>query len=394
MRGWILAKSLSLQLFPELQKFLYHGGLFIVSLKKFFKKYCPDFLYPFARSCYRYYFRKIIVPKIIARAEKIKPYYRDELSCLILSDREKYLLTRDKNIFIDRAVKQGWKFYQSYNRSNILVIYDDKNSKEFNYSMKFLKICGFSDKYRIITLDEFMKNSRISNDELIVPLLSEKNLTKFLSYACEKNLLYKHNIYTYNLMSIREDIQYFDVFDPVDDEIIIDAGCYDGTTAKQFLQWGGDKVKKIYSFEFDPINAAKCEENLKDLRDKVILIKKGTWDKDEILHVSTSGGGGSSVLGATKGNAEIYLTSIDSVVKDERVTFIKMDIEGAELKSLMGAKNTIIKNKPRLAICVYHKPEDICEIPEYILSLVPEYKFYLRHYTTSMGDTILYASCD
>ncbi len=71
-----------------------------------------------------------------------------------------------------------------------------------------------------------------------------------------------------------------------------------------------------------------------------------------------------------------------------------MDVEGAELKSLIGAKNTIIKNKPRLAICVYHKPEDICEIPEYILSLVPEYKFYLRHYSSINWETVLYASCD
>ena len=363
-----------------------------MGLKNFIKKYCPDFFYPFARSCYRYYFKKSIAPKIIARAEKIKPYYRDELSCLILSDRENYLLTRDENIFIDRAVKQGWKFHRSYTHSNILIIYDNNNSKERDYTVNFLQISGFSGKYRTLTLDEFMKDSRISNEELIVPLLSKKNLTKFLRYACEKNLLFKHNIYTYKLTSIREDIQYFDVFDPIDDEIIIDAGCYDGTTAKQFLQWGGDKVKKIYSFEFDPINAVKCEENLKDYSDKCTVIAKGTWDKDEILHVNASGTSGSST--GSKGNDTVYLTSIDSVVKDERVTFIKMDVEGAELKSLMGAKNTITKNKPRLAICVYHKPEDIYEIPEYLLSLVPEYKFYLRHYSSVSCETILYASCD
>ena len=70
-----------------------------------------------------------------------------------------------------------------------------------------------------------------------------------------------------------------------------------------------------------------------------------------------------------------------------------MDVEGAELKSLMGARETIIKNRPRLAICVYHKPEDLYEIPGYILSLVPEYKFLLRHYSSSNAETILYAYC-
>ena len=70
-----------------------------------------------------------------------------------------------------------------------------------------------------------------------------------------------------------------------------------------------------------------------------------------------------------------------------------MDVEGAELKSLMGARNTIVKNHPRLAICAYHKLEDLYEIPEYILSLVPEYKFYLRHYASNAYELVLYAYC-
>ena len=122
-------------------------------------------------------------------------------------------------------------------------------------------------------------------------------------------------------------------------------------------------------------------------------MKKGTWDRDEVMRVGTDGTGSSRVSNA--GDTEVYLTTIDSVVQDERVTFIKMDVEGAELKSLMGARNTIIKNHPRLAICVYHQDSDLYEIPGYILSIVPEYKFYLRHYCSSGAcETVLYAYCD
>lgn len=68
-----------------------------------------------------------------------------------------------------------------------------------------------------------------------------------------------------------------------------------------------------------------------------------------------------------------------------------MDIEGSELKALEGAKATIMKNHPRLAICIYHKPMDVIEIPFYIQKLVPEYKFYIRHYASNMWETVLYA---
>ena len=110
------------------------------------------------------------------------------------------------------------------------------------------------------------------------------------------------------------------------------------------------------------------------------------------MHVDAVGGAGSSI--STQGSTAVYLTTIDSIVHEEHVTFIKMDVEGAELKSLKGARNTIIKNHPRLAICVYHKDSDLYEIPGYILSLVPEYKFYLRHYCSSEYETVLYAYCN
>lgn len=68
-----------------------------------------------------------------------------------------------------------------------------------------------------------------------------------------------------------------------------------------------------------------------------------------------------------------------------------MDIEGAELKALEGATECISKYSPQLAISVYHKPEDIIEIPMFIKSLNPKYRFWLRHYSLSWFDTVLYA---
>ena len=82
---------------------------------------------------------------------------------------------------------------------------------------------------------------------------------------------------------------------------------------------------------------------------------------------------------------------MDDVV-DEKVTFIKMDIEGAEYEALLGAKETIQKNKPKLAISIYHKPEDIISIPKLIKSMVPNYRLYIRHYSNADNETVLYAN--
>jgi hypothetical protein len=68
-----------------------------------------------------------------------------------------------------------------------------------------------------------------------------------------------------------------------------------------------------------------------------------------------------------------------------------MDIEGAELNALKGAEQIIKRYKPKLAICIYHKPEDIWTIPNLLLEFVPDYQFYIRHYSLTCFETVLYA---
>ena len=80
---------------------------------------------------------------------------------------------------------------------------------------------------------------------------------------------------------------------------------------------------------------------------------------------------------------------LDSIIKENKA-FIKMDIEGAEKEAILGAKR-LIKNGSLLALSAYHKAEDIRELPETIIDINPDYNFYLRHYTDTVFETVLYA---
>jgi hypothetical protein len=92
------------------------------------------------------------------------------------------------------------------------------------------------------------------------------------------------------------------------------------------------------------------------------------------------------------GVISIQVKTIDNL-NLEKVTFIKMDVEGAELNALKGAEKTILKDKPKLAICIYHSNEDMVCIAEYIHNLAPEYKLYVRQHFLfpSAAETVLYA---
>ncbi len=177
-----------------------------------------------------------------------------------------------------------------------------------------------------------------------------------------------------------------------DSEIFVDAGCKNLGSTMGLLR-KCKRLEKVYAFEPDPSNYQDClRRKEKEGLSQVNIYPYGTWNKSERLAFAANGDGTSCI--SNNGKTSIDAVAIDEIVDEsDRVTFIKMDVEGAELKSLEGAKHTIQKNRPKLAICIYHKPEDMITLPLYIKSLVPEYQLYMRHHGNATNETVLYAIC-
>jgi FkbM family methyltransferase len=182
-------------------------------------------------------------------------------------------------------------------------------------------------------------------------------------------------------------------------DVVIDAGGCWGDSALYFAHEVGENGK-VYSFEFMPDSLEIFERNMSlnpELSRIIKLVRNPLWSKSgEQLFVEGSGPGASVVPHSSDPSAtRVETYTIDDLVSNEklkRVDFIKMDIEGAELEALRGAESTIRQFRPKLAISLYHKLNDIWEIPQYIDSLGLGYKFALKHVTIHAEETILYAN--
>lgn len=239
----------------------------------------------------------------------------------------------------------------------------------------------------VISPNEMLEN--YNNEKIIIATSASKEIKKILlnNNIDEKNILIAND---YDL-----DNQYFDenIINYSDNEIFIDGGAFDGNTSVIFANHINNRYKKIYCFEPDINNMKLINENKQIMKlDNIQINNIGLWHEKDILKFNADSSGGNI---SDNGSISINVDSLDNLFRDknecEWPTFIKMDIEGAELNALRGCSEIIKKKKPKLAISIYHKPEDIIEIPLYIMSLVPEYKLYIRHYTSSLSETVLYA---
>lgn len=268
------------------------------------------------------------------------------------------------------------------------------------YNIKFSAICKEDDGFL------FGEGRYISeNTAFGVPLISEDELVKNhqdakvilgiqLDYYAYHSLIKKgcraENLY---LLHLNTGLEYFDedIFTPGENEVFVDGGVLDLETSINFVKWCKGKYDAIYAFEPDPACYSKCLEILKSGKldaKKCRIQNVGLWSEPATLSFESDG---AISRIDNSGSVKIAVTSLDEALKNvNNVTFIKLDIEGAELEALKGAKNIIAKFRPRLAVCIYHKWEDFLDIPVYIQSLVPDYKFYIRHYSTSVAETVLY----
>lgn len=170
------------------------------------------------------------------------------------------------------------------------------------------------------------------------------------------------------------------------EETYLDIGPQDGGTIDDFVRRVNNQYKNIMAWEIGKDSLRILNKKYKDKR--IQICSYGAWNENTIMSVGGTNGG--RHLQSDDGENEIMCRRIDDVV-DCPVTLIKMDIEGAEMNALLGARETIKKYKPKLMISLYHKPNDIWELPLFVKELVPEYKIYIRHHRTTPNDTVLYA---
>lgn len=183
-----------------------------------------------------------------------------------------------------------------------------------------------------------------------------------------------------------EDQQYFEDFLGLktEGETFVDVGGFDGYTSQEFIKLcPGYKAVHIFEPEEKNINLAKRRlESFENIH----FHQLGLSDEKQTLKFDV---GGSSSKITDEGSITIEVDRLDDLL-DEPVTFLKMDIEGAEEDAIEGAKETIRTYHPILAISVYHKYNDFWKIPDQILSIRNDYNVYLRHYTEGIAETVMF----
>jgi len=194
------------------------------------------------------------------------------------------------------------------------------------------------------------------------------------------------NIDSMNVFKVDEINQYYASFLNLQEEgeSFVDVGGFDGNTTLQFIK-RCPRYDKVYFFEPEPDIMMKAKENLAG-NDNIEYFQFAASNKKEILHFSSNN---SASKVTDSGEIEIHAEKIDTLVHS-KVTFIKMDIEGSESLAIEGARETIMKYHPRLAICVYHKGADYVDIPRQVLSIRNDYDLYMRHYTEGVTETVMF----
>ncbi len=166
-------------------------------------------------------------------------------------------------------------------------------------------------------------------------------------------------------------------------ETFLDLGAYNGDTVQEFVSQTGGRYERIIAVEPDKKNYSKLLTATADLPN-VRCENVGVWNEPGTLFFSGGGGRAGCIIPEeetdTAKRYHIPVDAIDNLVGDENVTYIKMDVEGAETEALSGGKETIRRCHPRLAISAYHRTHDFLTLVQTLHDIDPTYKIYLRHH--------------
>lgn len=207
-----------------------------------------------------------------------------------------------------------------------------------------------------------------------------------------KHKIYCHEHEIYDTW-IREQYKLKGICEPQVNDIVFSIGSFYGETSIWFSDIVGSKGK-VFGFEASEENTRVANANLlKNNITNVVIDNVCLWESSKKLHFHQKFG--ESKISQSEEDIEICAISLDEYCKNnniEKINFIKMDVEGAEISILLGAEETIKTFKPKLAICVYHQPSDLVDIPILLKKYVPEYKIYLSHKRPDFLETVIFAT--
>lgn len=342
--------------------------------------------------------KRIVLWGAGTRCSKILPYFKRKFDDIIVVDRYKSGQYIDREEIFPPEILKDMKnvavlacgMYANEIRKELF----DINKEIPCYSEYWIEHRYYIDNYSRIQTD--IDLARVKN---LCSLFEDEQSRIVYESIIEKRL---NGVVDYG--DIMSDVGYFprEIFELDNNEVFVDCGAFNGDTIKEFIDSVED-FERIIAYEADPAN---CERITHDMiycfnRDHIDLFNYAVSDSEKELCLN-SGIGASSYISNSIDSSfapkdldvnpiSIKSVSLDNHIKSIIPSFIKMDIEGSELEALRGAQRIIKEYHPNLAICIYHKKNDLFDIPELIHSLVPEYKLYIRHQGCLYFDTILFA---
>lgn len=359
--------------------------------------------------------------KVVENLSKFMKKIQDEESRGLFDLRLQYLIKRNQDEFytgLDKILSNGgkrtygcWRLNQyeqrnSENKGKSIVIFGaGANGRLTCRSMKYInrKVDCFADNNPRLWETEW-EGTKICNpanlykkykDSIIVIAVLQRNHQAAIYQQLiregfrESDILIPQEGYLYCDMAN----QYFDikeVYPKSEDEVFVDAGCYNGQTSLNYGKLCRGKIK-IVAFEPEHSNYLECDRRLKQSGYEYELYECATWSGETTLNFSAAEGETYASGICANGNNSVKADSIDHVLKGRKATYIKYDVEGSELEALKRSIETIQEYRPKLAISLYHKPEDVIEIPDFLEDLNLDYRYYIRQYQTRMQETTLYA---
>lgn len=347
----------------------------------------------------------------------------DERSKYIFNNRKKYSESGEWK-YIENIVRSIPEYsYNVYYSGKERLLYDklkygDKKIVLFGYGYRAQKIYGnlcaehieiayivdsdvqkqgnLVGKTQIVSLRDVLEKEDI--DYLLFLITSSYHVEEIRAELLKWNCRYIETANEYT-KCFRQD-QYFEncgLFEFEEQEIFVDGGSFDLETTRIFqeiMKKEGKKCRKVYAFEPDRDHYLICKKKIQQNGwDNIELVNAGLWSENTQTELKNIGTAGAYVVeSARKDVCNVKVVSLDSIVdRKDKISFIKLDVEGAELEALQGAQRIIVEDKPKIAVCLYHEKDDYWRIPYFLKNLVPEYKLYIRHYSNYSAETVLYA---